>query len=224
MKSKKTIILLVCSVVFSGLLSGEEIVSYSRYQIIEDREPFGRTPVPVPEPEPEPEPEPPVVQDNSLAEELRMTALWEIEGDGVWVGLVDLRTRQPFTLRVGQNDLGYELIDASYEKEEAVVRRGSQTALLQLASGPQEVTPQTVASRTATTEAALRTYYDRRQDRIRSAAAPADDGPRLTGDELRVHLEEYNMSVIREGLPPLPVELTPEQDRQLVEEGVLDPR
>ena len=32
------------------------------------------------------------------------------------------------------------------------------------------------------------------------------------------------MEVIRQGLPPLPIPLTPEQDSQLVKEGVLPPQ
>ena len=32
------------------------------------------------------------------------------------------------------------------------------------------------------------------------------------------------MEAIRQGLPPLPLELTPEQDDQLVAEGVLPPQ
>jgi hypothetical protein len=42
-----------------------------------------------------------------------------------------------------------------------------------------------------------------------------------TGEALKKHLQDYNMEIIRKGLPPLPIPLTPEQDRQLVEEGIL---
>ncbi len=42
--------------------------------------------------------------------------------------------------------------------------------------------------------------------------------------EVQRQLQDYQMEVIREGLPPLPVELTPEMDDQLVFEGVLPPR
>lgn len=49
---------------------------------------------------------------------------------------------------------------------------------------------------------------------------------RLTGEALQRHLREYNLQLIRargEMGPPLPMELTPEEDAQLVEEGVLPP-
>lgn len=51
--------------------------------------------------------------------------------------------------------------------------------------------------------------------------------PRLSGDELKKRLQDYNMKVLRakgELGPPLPIHLTPEQDKQLVEEGILPPR
>ena len=47
--------------------------------------------------------------------------------------------------------------------------------------------------------------------------------PKYTGEELTEHLYNYQMEVIRQGLPPLPIPLTPEQDAQLVAEGYLPP-
>ena len=47
--------------------------------------------------------------------------------------------------------------------------------------------------------------------------------PIYTGEELERHLQDYQMEVIRQGLPPLPVQLTPDRDAQLVAEGLLPP-
>lgn len=44
------------------------------------------------------------------------------------------------------------------------------------------------------------------------------------GEELKKHLEEYQMELIRKGMPPLPMALTPEMDEKLVEEGILPPQ
>ncbi|HPG01029.1 MAG TPA: hypothetical protein PLE77_13295, partial [Kiritimatiellia bacterium] len=55
------------------------------------------------------------------------------------------------------------------------------------------------------------------------AATPPPAQPKYTGEELERHLQEYQMEVIRQGLPPLPIPLTPEMDNQLVNEGVLPP-
>ena len=48
--------------------------------------------------------------------------------------------------------------------------------------------------------------------------------PTLTGDALQKHLENVQMDAIRNGLPPLPMPLTPAMDAQLVKEGVLPPQ
>jgi hypothetical protein len=42
-------------------------------------------------------------------------------------------------------------------------------------------------------------------------------------EEVRENLRQYQMEVIRAGMPPLPIPLTPEMDDQLVAEGVLPP-
>jgi hypothetical protein len=54
--------------------------------------------------------------------------------------------------------------------------------------------------------------------------------PQMTAEEIAIqreqvqqNLREYQMEVLRQGMPPLPVQLTPEQDDQLVQEGVLPP-
>ena len=47
--------------------------------------------------------------------------------------------------------------------------------------------------------------------------------PKYTGEELEKHLNEYQMEVIRQGMPPLPVQLSPDRDAQLVAEGFLPP-
>ena len=44
--------------------------------------------------------------------------------------------------------------------------------------------------------------------------------PKMTGPELEKHLQNYQLEVIRQGLPPLPIPLTPEMDAQLVAESI----
>ncbi|MDZ4200337.1 MAG: hypothetical protein U1E27_13760 [Kiritimatiellia bacterium] len=53
---------------------------------------------------------------------------------------------------------------------------------------------------------------------------PDGHRPRVTGPEMERRLQEYQMEVIRQGLPPLPIPLTEEMDKQLVAEGVLPPQ
>ena len=47
---------------------------------------------------------------------------------------------------------------------------------------------------------------------------------KYSGEELNKHLSEYKLEVIRQGLPPLPIPLTKDEDDKLVREGVLPPQ
>lgn len=55
----------------------------------------------------------------------------------------------------------------------------------------------------------------------RPSPQSTDTAPQMSGDKLSRHLQDFKMEVIRQGLPPLAIPLTPEQDQQLVEAGVL---
>jgi hypothetical protein len=46
----------------------------------------------------------------------------------------------------------------------------------------------------------------------------------LSEEEIAQMLQEYQKELLRSGQPPLPIPLTPETDRQLVEEGILPPQ
>ena len=48
--------------------------------------------------------------------------------------------------------------------------------------------------------------------------------PKLHGQMLKQYQRKYNMEVIRQGAPPLPIPSTPEEDAALVAEGVLPPQ
>ena len=62
-------------------------------------------------------------------------------------------------------------------------------------------------------------YQARRQQRqLQQEQAPAR---KYTGAELEKHLQDYQMEVIRKGLPAHPIPLTKEMDDQLAKEGVL---
>jgi hypothetical protein len=62
-----------------------------------------------------------------------------------------------------------------------------------------------------------------REARIRQISAASTNAPGLTQEELKKHLEQHQMQLIRSGQSPLPIPLTKEQDDQLVREGVLPP-
>lgn len=201
-------------------ISSASVPDFSRYRVIIDRKPFGDPP-----PEPvAPRPTPPVSPERSFARTIRLTALLESADGELRVGLVNSQNNDSFFLEVGETHDGIELVSASYEDEEAVLRRGSEMAIVSFDTG--NVEPITQQQHRERDQARQTSYEDRRRARREAAEARRREPPpepRLTGEELQQHLQDYQMEVIRQGLPPLPIPLTPEMDDQLVSEGVLPP-
>ena len=69
------------------------------------------------------------------------------------------------------------------------------------------------------------TYAERLQQRREARRHPQQTAkpPLITGEQLEKQLQQYQMDLIRQGKPPMPIPLTPEMDKKLVEEGVLPP-
>jgi hypothetical protein len=199
-----------------------ETPAFDRYQVIIDRKPFGDPPPPPPEPA-----KPPPPKADSFAKSLRLSMIMESDDGEINVGIVDTSNNLSFILRVGEPDGEYELVSASFDDGEAVLRRGEEMALLDITKASfQEVTPgQPRAQPGVSNPADSRpTYAERRRmraEQLRQQAAQPPPEPKYTGEALEKHLHDYQMEVIRQGLPPLPIPLTPEQDDQLVAEGYL---
>ena len=213
MKKRSSMFLLLALAAGSGW---GDVPEFSRYQVILDRKPFGVAPPP--------ESAAPVfTPENSFAKSLRMCALLE-DDNGIRIGLVDQTSNKNFFLSVGQTEEGVELVSADYEDEEAVIRKGPEMAVIKLQSGEiQALSPAEQQARMNAPQGRRPSYAERRQARQRQQQAEPPPKPMYTGAELEKHLKEYQMDVIRQGLPPLPIPLTPEMDQQLLNEGVLPP-
>ncbi len=207
----RPVILILLTLALSGMAAEE---GFKRYQIIIDKHPFGEEP-----------PELETVQislDKSFARHLRLSMLFEGPGGDVRAGIIDTKEKKNYILSIGEIEGGLELIEADLSASEAMLRKGSEVALFKLESD----TPEPLSK---SQQAARRSSYaGRRSARLaaanRSTEPKKPEAPRLTGEALRAHLENVQMNAIRDGLPPLPLPLTPEMDAQLVSEGVLDPQ
>ncbi len=195
----------------SGLATED---GFARYQLIIDKHPFGEEPL-----------EAETVQislNQSFARHLRLSMLFEGPGGDVRAGIIDTKEKKNYILSIGEVEGGLELIEADLSASEAMLRKGSEVALFKLESD----TPEPLSK---SQQAARRSSYaGRRSARLaaanKSTKPKKPEAPRLTGEALRAHLENVQMNAIRDGLPPLPLPLTPEMDAQLVAEGVLDPQ
>ncbi|MBU0676894.1 MAG: hypothetical protein KJ626_02160 [Verrucomicrobia bacterium] len=214
---KTTAIILVLCVAAASFVSAAP-TGFDRYQIIIDKKPFGKPPPPPAVPTK------PFNPADSFAKSLRMSAVIELDDGTMKVGIIDLQTKASFYLAEGEAEEGIELVSASWDDEEAVVRKGSEMALIKLQSG--EITAITEAEHQDRMSQRRQSYADRRAARQSRRPTPTTQPapePKYSGDELTKHLQEYQMEVIRQGLPPLPIPLTQEMDDQLVTEGVLPP-
>lgn len=205
---------------------------FSRYQVILDRQPFGEAPdaetlAPAPARPAGP----------SYADALRLVAMTISQGD-IRVGLVDGNVRPPRTyfLFVGEQEAGIRVVAADYEAETVLVEKEGDQRTLRMGGGGGVAArgpgPGMIAGATQPSEATDRQprrsarvgrMTEGRRQRLEEERRRAEIVPELTGAVLERHLQEYNLQAIREGMPPLPIPLTPEQDAQLVEEGVLPP-
>lgn len=197
--------------------------SFERYRVILDRKPFGEPPPPPPAPPPQAIP-----AAQSFARNLRLVALVEDDDGNIEVGVMNTQNNSSFYLRIGEIEDGIELLSANYEEESAVLKKDAEIAVVTFTAGDL----QTLTADQAQThiERGLTGYAERRRQReearrqrMAQMEERARTEPQLTGEDLERHLRDYQMEVIRQGLPPLPIPLTEEMDAQLVAEGYLPP-
>ena len=95
-------------------------------------------------------------------------------------------------------------------------------------NAPADPATNAVSSGTEKRSSYAERYRQRQRERqqpvgpLPKPAAPLPK-PAFSQAELAQHLQNYQMQAIREGLPPLPVALTPESKAQLEKEGIVPP-
>ena len=211
---------------------------FTRYQVILDRMPFGAEAVPGPEPGKGPDGRP-LPPPESFTKTLKMCAVTRNALTGrLQVGLVDTATKKNYFIAVGESEDGITVVDADYDNEKALLSKGEEQVWMTMsdvttmaavtppAGGPGRpalpamAVPPPMAPASGPAAAPL----GRPDLQVRHRDFTAGVTNRLSGDALKKHLEQYQMDLIRAGGakgPPLPMQLTPEMDQQLVKEGVL---
>ena len=206
-------LLLLSTLLSANACPAPVTADFDPYQAIIDRAPFGDLPTVITESEEhritvEDTPPP-------WTEHYRMSLLMlDDDEQQPRIGLINLQNSHSFTL--GINDPAIEgicLKSIDYTDQSAMVEKGGDLRQIQLQDRSiHNVRP---SKSPAPLPPSTRKKYTLRQQ-TRTA-------PKLQGAALQKHLEQYQMQVIRQDLPPLPIPLTPEMDRQLVEEGFLPP-
>ncbi|HOE01144.1 MAG TPA: hypothetical protein PLD40_08775 [Kiritimatiellia bacterium] len=220
---KRLVILGILGACATTLAAPAPVRPFEDYQVILDRKPFGAPP------DPSQIPERTVPVSESFAASLQLSGIYELADGNLRVAITDKKDNSYFSLMVGEKDrsTGIMLEDADYDAESATLQKDGQVVVLSMndTAGGQVLSAS--AGREAIRQAAeLRTSYaERRRQRMLERQKPVEvPKPIYTGEELERHLQEYQMEILRGGnLPPLPVQLTPENDAKLVAEGVLPP-
>lgn len=211
--------------------AGPASPDFARYEIILARKPFGDEPPTAAGNPAAPAGGGAAAAQESLAKTLQMCAITRNQRTGVvQVGLVNTQAKKNYFLAVGETEDGIEVVDADYEGERALLRKDGQEYWISMS----EVVPAAPAmaappgASAAPVARVIRGTNVVMIGRVRGGAIrrPDTDRPKLSGEALEKHLQELQMNLIRaRGAlgPPLPMELTPEMDAQLVKEGVLPP-
>lgn len=162
------------------------------------------------------------------------------------------RTQKSYYLAVGETEDEIQVVRADPRQEKALLRKGSEEGWISMSgASPAEKAPTSfadIAARRRVPSPAVRSaakvpvpkpttsYREllkrRQEERARrlkeeQEKKQQEQESQITGEALEKHLSDYNMKLIRaKGKlgPPLPIQLTPEQDDQLVKEGVLPAR
>lgn len=199
---------------------------FSEYEVILRRAPFGEL---APEGGAEEEQERVVPIQESFAAQMTLVEIKEVKGNEylLEVSVMDKKDNHYFTLRIGEtDDSGVTLLEADYEMDEAMLKKGNEVVVLSMRAGTagQVLSSSELEARKGEMEKKRLSYAERRKLRAELRARPKElPKPEFTGEELERKLQESQMESIRKGMPPLPVQLTPENDAILVAEGFLPP-
>lgn len=119
----------------AGVIRADTIAraDFSRYAVILDRKPFGEVVRPKVEPVAEPAKE---LAPDSPLRALELVAITETDS-GIRVGLINGKISPPkqYFLYVGQSEDGFDLVEADYEGERALVASGEDKAWLSMGGG-----------------------------------------------------------------------------------------
>jgi hypothetical protein len=222
--------LIPLAVLAAGMASAE-VPEYNpeRYDVILERSPFGADPLlDVANPEQQA-----AAAAAAAAKELRLCFLLESESGDIRAGFQNLKAKpgdpKSVILMVGESFMGMKLLDIDLAGSQATLESRGESVVFELSKAPAPAK----APAAAKPEAPQRKFgggFRRREPPQPQPQPQQPPEPELSPEEqekrraeIRKNLQDYQMEVIRQGMPPLPIPLTPEMDDQLVAEGVLPP-
>ena len=200
----------------------------SRYDVILDRAPFGEDTTDAQETAAQSAKDAAeaAAAAKKLEKELRLCYLLKAESGEIRAGFQNLQPKpgDPVSvmLMVGESFRGMKLLQVDLENSLATLDANGKQVTFELKAGA------AAAKKPETPATPQRRFGSGFRRQPQQPAKPKE--PELTPEEqaakreeVRENLRQYQMEVIRAGMPPLPIPLTPEMDDQLVQEGVFPP-
>jgi len=115
------VLLAACAAAASAATAGYD---FARYQVILDKKPFGEV-------APSESAPAQAALGEIIARDLEMKSIID-EGSVIRVGILDKKVNKNFSIGVGENYEGIQLVSVNYDNEEAVIKKGTETAVLKL--------------------------------------------------------------------------------------------
>jgi hypothetical protein len=200
-----------------------------RYDVIVERSPFGEDPtLAIEEAQSAKDLAEAAAAAKKLEKEIRLCFLLENENGEVRAGFQNLKAQKgessSIMLVVGESFKGMKLTEIDLPNSSATLINNGKPITFELSKAPAAAAPAPAAP---TPQRKFGGGFRRPQPQPEPPKPPE---PQLSPEEqaqrreeVQENLRQYQMEVIRAGMPPLPIPLTQEMDDQLVAEGILPP-
>lgn len=200
----------------------------NRYEVIIERNPFGAELI-------SPEPSVSSIQNEAMAlaaakaaeKELRLCFIFETDAGVIRAGFENKTAKKgeskSIMLGIGETFKGMKLLEVNIQNSTATLDRNGINIMFSLMKATQPVNKNTSQSQRRF-NTGFRENSNTQNRTVKTEEiklSPAQQAQRR--EEIQENLRQYQMDVIRAGLPPLPVPLTKQMDEQLVAEGILPP-
>jgi hypothetical protein len=199
-----------------------------RYDVIIERSPFGEDPsLALEEASSAKDLAEAAAAAKRLEKEIRLCFLLESESGEVRAGFQNLKAQKgessSIMLVVGESFKGMKLTEIDLPNSSATLVNNGKPITFELSKAPAAAAPAPAA-------APQRKFGGGFRRPEPQPEPPKPPEPKLSPEEearrreeVQESLRQYQMEVIRSGMPPLPIPLTQEMDDQLVAEGILPP-
>ena len=199
-----------------------------RYDVILDRSPFGADPLlGLVDPEQQK-----AAAAAAAAKELRLCFLLESESGEIRAGFQNLKAKpgdpKSIILLVGESFMGLKLLDINLAGSQATLQSNGEPVVFELSKAPTPAKAPATPAKPAQPQRRFGGGFRQRKPATPPPVRPAEpqlspEEQRRRREEVRANLQDYQMEVIRSGMPPLPSPVTQDMDDQLVAEGILPP-